>query len=233
MAVRISKTESYRYERKFLISGLTRQEVESLVRLHPAMFSEVYRQRFVNNIYLDSSDMRSYFDNINGSQHRRKLRIRWYGNLFGAVEEPILELKTKDGLLGRKLSFALSPFSIGERDLRFDKITNAVKGSDIADAVRMEFTSLEPVLVNRYSRKYYISADGDYRITIDSDVVFYRVNTHNRCLSHKSSDSADTILELKYHQDRDYRAKRIASHFPFRMTRSSKYVSGIEKLYAW
>ncbi|MFC1716539.1 polyphosphate polymerase domain-containing protein [Candidatus Poribacteria bacterium] len=229
----MSKNESYRYERKFLISGLMRQEVESLVTLHPAMFSEIYHQRFINNIYLDSSDMRSYFDNVNGSQHRKKLRIRWYGDLFGAIEEPILELKTKDGLLGSKLSFALRPFSVDERNFRFDEIMNAVEGSDIADAIRAEFAFLEPVLINRYSRKYYMSADGDYRITIDSDVAFYRVNTHNRSLSHKLSDSTDTILELKYHQDRDYRAKRIASHFPFRMTKSSKYVSGIEKLYAW
>ena len=233
MAIESLKTENYRYERKFFISELTRQEVESIVRLHPAIFSEIYHQRFVNNIYLDSPDMRSYLDNIDGSQRRMKIRIRWYGDLFGTIEEPILELKIKDGLLGRKVSFALNPFSIDEKSFRFGEIIDAVRGPDVPDSVKMEFAALEPILLNRYRRRYYISADGNYRITIDSDTVFYRINTHNGSLSHKLTDRTNTILELKYDQDRDHYARRIAGHFPFRMTRSSKYTSGIEKLYAW
>ena len=233
MATEPLKTENYRYERKFFISELARQAVESIVRLHPAMFSEIYHQRFVNNIYLESPDMKSYSDNIDGSHRRMKLRIRWYGDLFGVIEEPVLELKIKNGLLGRKVSFALSPFSISEKNFRFGEIIDAVSGSDIPDAVKMEFTALEPILVNRYRRRYYISVDGNYRITIDSDTVFYRINTHNCSLSHELTDRTNTILELKYYQDRDHYASQIASHFPFRMTRSSKYTSGIEKLYAW
>ena len=53
----------YRYERKFFISELTKDEVESLVRLHPAWFSEIYNQRFVNNIYFDSLNLTNYLDN--------------------------------------------------------------------------------------------------------------------------------------------------------------------------
>jgi len=34
--------KDFRYERKFLISGLTKAEVESIIKLHPAMFSEIY-----------------------------------------------------------------------------------------------------------------------------------------------------------------------------------------------
>ena len=41
-------TDNYRYERKFFISELTRQEVESIIRINPVMFSEIYHERFVN-----------------------------------------------------------------------------------------------------------------------------------------------------------------------------------------
>jgi hypothetical protein len=39
------------------------------------------------------------------------------------------------------------------------------------------------------------------------------------------------VVELKYQIEDDPRAQRIAAAFPFRMTRSSKYVQGIERVY--
>lgn len=228
MLVELLETTNYRYERKFLISELIREEVESIVRLHPAIFSEIYHQRYVNNLYLDSFDMKSYFDNVNGAEYRMKCRIRWYGNLFGVIEKPVLELKIKNGSLGKKVSFPLNSFSIDERNFEFHAIVDSVKASKAPDALKLGFTSLKPSLLNRYSRKYYLSADGNYRITIDSEMVSYQVNAHNHSFSHRLFDKINTILELKYDQDRDHYAARIASCFPFRMTKSSKYVSGVD-----
>jgi hypothetical protein len=225
--------ENYRYERKFFISALTKQEVESIVKLHPAMFSEIYQQRFVNNLYFDSFGMNSYFDNVNGSMSRVKFRIRWYDDLFGFVKKPVLELKIKNGLLGRKVSFPLNSFSISEDNFDLDVILDAVKNSDVPDALKLKFSSLEPSLLNRYNRKYYLSADGNYRITIDAEMICYQVNAHNQSLSQKFLDKTNTVLELKYNQDKDYYADQITNYFPFRLTKSSKYVSGVEKLYRW
>ena len=87
--IETENTEKYRYERKFFISKLTKYEVESLIKLHPAMFSEIYFPRFVNNLYFDSFNMKSYFDSVDGSPNRRKIRIRWYGDLFGDIEKPV------------------------------------------------------------------------------------------------------------------------------------------------
>ncbi len=44
-------------------------------------------------------------------------------------------------------------------------------------------------------------------------------------------DINNIILELKYNQDMDNGANYIVNCFPFRLTKSSKYVSGIESLY--
>ena len=76
----------YRYERKFFITSLSRFEVESIVKLHPAIFSEIFHERFVNNIYLDSSDLINFYENIEGQSNRIKIRIRWYGELFGYIK---------------------------------------------------------------------------------------------------------------------------------------------------
>ena len=109
----MNDTKNFRYERKFFISGLTKTEVEKIINFHPAMFFEIFQKRLVNNIYFDSSELNSYYDNINGDLNRIKTRIRWYGELFGEIEKPFLELKIKCGLLGKKLRFSLPPFKIG------------------------------------------------------------------------------------------------------------------------
>ena len=110
MTTDILNPESFRYERKFLISQLSRHEIESIIRLHPAAFSEIYHQRFVNNIYFDTVGLSAYKDNLTGISDRLKVRIRWYGDLFCLIEEPFLELKIKRGFLGGKLRFPLASF---------------------------------------------------------------------------------------------------------------------------
>ena len=43
-----------RYERKFLIEGIHLSEIENCIYTNPGMFFEIYEDRFVNNIYLDT-----------------------------------------------------------------------------------------------------------------------------------------------------------------------------------
>jgi SPX domain protein involved in polyphosphate accumulation len=220
----------YRYERKFFISELSRQSVESIVRLHPAMFSEIFHQRFVNNIYFDSFGLQNYNDNVHGSTRRIKVRIRWYGELFGNVTRPVLELKAKDGVLGKKESYSLQPFRLDEI-FGESMVTDLFASSDIPEIVKMKLGFLKPVLLNRYSRKYFQSADKRYRITLDGDLVFYRITHQFNSFMSKMKDDISVILELKYAADSDLDANHISNNFPFRVTKSSKYVQGIDKLY--
>ena len=125
---------NYRYERKFLISELTREEVQSLIKSHTVMFREIYHPRYVNNIYFDTFDMGSYFDNVNGAFNRVKVRIRWYGDLFGPIKKPILEFKIKKGLLGTKISNPLCPFFLNE-NFNSHVLTGVFEKSDIHPAL--------------------------------------------------------------------------------------------------
>lgn len=230
--MKLMDISNYRYERKFFISELTKYEVESIVKLHPAMFSEVYHQRAINNIYFDSINLKSYFDNIDGSTHKIKFRIRWYGELFGHVEKPVLELKIKNELLGKKKSYSLNSFKI---DNGFSSLTisNTIEKSDIPEIIKMELKSLKPILLNRYNRKYFQSGVRDYRITVDTDLVYYRIGCQGNSFLSKLTDDINVILELKYDQNMDHNANVITNCFPFRLTKSSKYVTCIKKLYIW
>src|SRR5689334_22615235 len=106
--------ELYRYERKFLVPSGSGISPEIGIKLNPAIFSPIHHPRTVNNIYLDSPALRLYFMNLQGATARTKVRIRWYGDLLGPLPSPVLEFKTKQGLLGQKSCYALSPLKLDE-----------------------------------------------------------------------------------------------------------------------
>ena len=226
----MNKVRTFRYERKFLISEINSEDVESIVNLHPAMFSEIFQKRSVNNIYFDSPELNNYFDNVGGNMQRIKTRIRWYGELFDNIEKPVLELKIKNGLLGSKLRFSLPQFKL-DNHFNMQKIFHIIQNTKIPEVVETGLKYLQPALLNRYNRRYFLSADKRYRITIDTDQVFYQIGFRSNSFLKNLRDNVNVILELKYNIDADDDAKHITEHFPFRLTKSSKYVAGIKKVY--
>jgi len=49
----------------------------------------------------------------------------------------------------------------------------------------------------------------------------------------RAEDHGVVIVELKYDRADEREAERVASRFPFRLTRSSKYVRGVERVGAF
>ena len=229
---RVTEPRPLRYERKFVVDALTLPEVEALVRFHPALFSEVYPPRHVNNLYLDSPDLASYVDNLDGVRDRAKVRIRWYGDLFGLVHRPVLELKIKQGLVGRKEAHELPAFLI-DREFDSDRLARILSGAGLSERLRHSVTTLDARLLNRYRRRYFLSSDGRVRLTMDSDLDFYRVGPRDHAFVARWRDRECTILELKYDVEHEERAAQVASRLPFRMTKNSKYVGGLEAVNLW
>jgi SPX domain protein involved in polyphosphate accumulation len=221
-----SNQEDDRYERKFAVSELSNYEIEAILKLHPALFSQIYHRRYVNNIYLDSPDLQCYYDTAEGISNRLKIRVRWYGDLFGLINDPVLELKFKDGLVGRKEQYSLPSFHL-DTCFQRDSIVCAIKGSNMPEALKQNLAIMDIALLNRYARKYFQSADGIYRITIDSELEFIKVGTHSNNFLNRWNESSITIVELKYALGYDGQANQITSFFPFRMTKSSKYANGL------
>jgi hypothetical protein len=219
-----------RCERKFLISDLSTQEIEEVILLHPALFSPIYPERFINNIYFDNLEFRSYHENLNGSTPRRKTRIRWYGDLTGQIKDPVLEIKKKSGIVGQKEIHSLPTF-VFENFFSGSEILDPTNNSASNRSFKKELVLLEPTLINRYCRKYFLSADGHYRITLDSTLIFSPVSPFLP-MFFSNEPEPYSILELKYDHTKDGEASRITDCLPFRLTKSSKYVLGISKLHS-
>jgi len=217
-----------RYERKLLAPGFTTEEALSLVRRHSAGFREAYPERIVNNIYLDSPSLASYYEHVNGTANRVKVRVRWYGEPAGRVENPMLEEKVKRGAVSGKLTHVLPALALNGVPVHCC-LESAFSGTGLPEALRASLRHLEPSLFNRYRRRYYVSADGRFRLTLDTALRFARLRKNSPAPAYLLEGASPPIIELKYLPAEAERAAAITNEFPFRVVRCSKYVLGIEQ----
>ena len=217
----------FRYERKFLIRSHSERVVEAVVRQHPRLFRVAYPDRAVNNVYLDTSRLKSLHDNIQGVRNRSKTRIRWYGDMRGLAANPKLEFKIKRGLVGTKEIFALPPLDTTAGEIEA-AVKEQIRAADLPGNVSLQMAMIRPTLLNSYVRKYFVSADGRFRITIDRDLRFFPAR--NPWIRQRTQQNA-TVLELKYAEDDNSEACEISQDLRFRLSRNSKYVTGMDLLY--
>ncbi len=211
-------TKVMRYEIKYAVDILDAASITSSLLMHPASFTKAYEDRQVNNIYLDSSTFQCFHQNIEGHPRRKKMRLRWYGDHDSPTEKSTLEIKNKDAELGWKDSFPVNGADIKDAPFLLKAITSTgyYQGN------------LIPTLHNSYHRAYYISQNGLFRITLDTNQTFKIPFTKMKALP---MTGYPIIVELKYDQQNADKAREITDYLPFRQTKNSKYTVGVQDLY--
>ncbi len=225
----VNKPLVYRKERKFVVSGASITSVEFFIKAHPAMFFQPFPPRFVNNMYFDSKAFHNYGDNVSGSANRLKFRIRWYGEQFGHIKKPVLEIKIKKGLAGSKRHYPLAPFTF-EPGFSQKDLEEMFKQSNLSNEINELLKHQSPTLLNQYHRKYFLSADRIFRVTLDHKLRYLKISKHQNSFLQRISNDKDVIVELKYDTEWDEEANKITASFPFRLSKNSKYVNGIDEL---
>ena len=218
--------DGMRFERKFCVDDMHARHVESLVRLHPQMFVSEYPDRWVNSLYLDSPVRDLFHLSSTGVSPRTMVRIRWYGPLLGPVISPFVEFKLKCNELGSKARFALAPFTFHDGFCR-QQLASVLGDSELPGGVMNSLRLLEPVVVVRYHRKYWITAQRDFRLTLDEEIQFVRPNRVCHPITAFSVDANETVLEIKYPQEHDNAIDEVVAQFPFSLSRNSKYGQGV------
>ncbi len=219
--------ETARFERKFVLENSSLAYAKMLVKTSVGIFSPVYQKRRVNNIYFDTPNLTSYYENHFGKSERTKIRVRWYGETFGAIKEPILEIKLKFGAAGKKKSYPLESFHLKEGFSRQDW-NKVFLASELPEMVRAELTRNVPTLLNHYEREYFQSFDKDFRFTVDFNLKFFNVKSLTSSFLEKSLPENTIILELKYDVKNDKTVKKITNALPVRLGKFSKYIRGVE-----
>jgi len=226
----INKKHNYRYERKFTVPDkFTLKTIEQIIKQNKAMFREVFHIRQVNNIYFDTVRYNDYFDNVLGVSDRKKIRIRWYGDTFGEIKKPVLEVKIKKGIVGDKWSYKLKPFVL-DNDFDNDIIQNIFKASSLPLPILESTKMVTPTLLNSYSRKYFMSADNKFRVTLDFKLLYHKIGKRFNNFNLAPVSDENKIIELKYGLLDDKTANAISTQFPFRLNKNSKYVNGVNTI---
>lgn len=220
---------SYRYERKFIVPS-TSYPLSIYLKTLRVPFCEVYPSRIINNVYFDTPNFQSFAENIYGKADRVKVRMRWYDELIRRESyAPKLEFKIKRALLGTKKVYALGAVSqrkeLLDRRAIYENLTAAGLPDDVLDDLKIR----QPVLINRYKRKYFESLDNRVRITLDTEISFRRFGTLNQKIGH--SYGAPNILELKYDASEEDFGREIGCMLPFRLSKFSKYQMGMERTF--
>ncbi len=215
-----------RYEIKFTCPEPLLRQARSWLRLHPAGFGIPYPPRWVNSLYFDTPGLLSYQDNLSGSGPRQKLRLRWYGDLTPTIERPVLELKLRDNLLGRKERQPL-PGAL-RLDQPFALLMAALLEAVPSGWQRRLQSAAQPTVITRYRRDYYQSADGRLRATLDYRIAVYDQRLApcpnlTRCVPPLDL----LVIELKAAPDHFELLQEAANAMPLRRARSSKYASGL------
>jgi len=223
-------SESNRFERKFIIPERLTHSIEEVIKSNSALMRKIFYPRFVNNIYFDDQSFRFYFENIDGVCERMKMRIRWYGNLKDRIKKPVLELKQKHGLTGTKSFFRMPSFNLSDI-YQPGFLSSLFQKTNLDMRKKNLILSLKPTLINRYQRKYFLSLDQKFRLTIDDHLEYFPVSSPEQLSSVGLKDSLSMIMELKYSPIYQLESANITQEFPFRVIKNSKYVRGVQIIY--
>jgi SPX domain protein involved in polyphosphate accumulation len=215
-----------RQEIKFVARGSELEGICHYLKICDGTFSQHYPDRVVNNVYYDSYDYRAYAENLSGVSERNKLRYRWYGEEC-LPQAGTLELKCKRNHLGWKFQHQISA-PLSRKNDSWREITRNIRNGVPSHARFMLDFSPQPVLINRYHRRYFISADGKIRATVDTQQAVYDQRRRSCPNITQPANHPDLlILEYKFsEEDRDL-VSRLMGNVPLRRSRHSKYVVGL------
>ena len=223
MIHRLDPGTDWRYELKLTCGAELLAQARDWIRLHPEGFRTANPSRIVNNIYLDTIELRSLNANLSSLSNKQKLRIRWYGEDTG---RPVLELKYKQNWLGRKRRFNL-PKSL-DLSKSWSQILADVRANVPTSWQHLLEKMNQPTLINLYHREYYATLDGEIRVTLDySQKVYNQRFTLRPNLRHCLPVEELLVIELKGASSQSIRLQQACSDFPICLSRNSRYAKNL------
>ena len=220
----LKKSEG-RHEIKFISNVRSAYLIDGWLRDNEAGFKLHWPQRFINSIYFDDFNYSCYQENLSGASYREKLRLRWYGE-DRAPTNAKLEVKVKKNKIGWKFQESVPDFNVS--DINPFCLDRLVIAPSVLSVVKAQPV---PTLFVNYYRKYFISRDGRVRITVDDRINFDSTFNYKKPSKFINVNNFPiTIVEVKFLVSDLEFASPIIGNLPFKSTRGSKYVLGVQFL---
>jgi len=226
----MDEIKNERCESKILLTGVDKSILEQYVKSIPYSIKNSFSDRFVNSIYYDTIDYNAFNDNLSGISNRYKTRLRWYNNLNNSSNF-FLEFKMKKAAIGSKYIIPLDLVLDLESIKHSEIINNVSKNLTVNDNIIFNYSSHNPVVLVRYERSYYESSMYNIRVTIDHKIQYYPQQYSTKLnISYSSRTYNYIILEIKYYSNNDEIISDLVQYLPYRVTKSSKYVIGVNSI---
>jgi SPX domain protein involved in polyphosphate accumulation len=232
-----------RFEVKYQLAKDLIPRVSKLIQQYAATDPFVPKNQTyytVKTLYLDTSDLKFYYEKLDGLKVRKKLRIRAYGHehasAFLEIKRRYTDIVVKErakypfadiyGLLEDNGSHLKGDFS------RHENKTDSLAGKFLFYILK---NRLLPTLLVVYDREAYLHPFAPYqRATIDTDIQFYLYPNlddlfHGRGVVFLKQPAG--VLELKFNNFMPKWMRHLEAEFDLRREAFSKYSFGIEACY--
>jgi len=142
-----------------------------------------------------------------------------------------LELKLRRSMLGWKIAEEVALEGVSLSEISWRELGRLIKDQVPSDLFLHYSVSSFPVLMNRYKRDYFLSADKKVRVTIDRDVRYFDQRSGFRMNKNYQNISPDIlIMEVKVDENNIESAKKITKDIYIQRTKNSKYVVGVSSI---
>jgi len=220
------KPDNTRQEIKFVAYETEHPTILQWIRTHRARFIQPYPGRQVNNVYFDTYDFAACEENLSGASARTKIRYRWYGKSL-APAAGTLEVKRKRNFFGWKFQYQIAENPTVEGATWHD-IRQSILRQLPEEARFWLRLNPCPVIINRYYRIYFVSSDNTVRVTVDSrQSVFDQRLRSALNLTRPVHIPRSVIVEFKFDREHRVHASDFMQSFPIRVSRHSKYMTGV------
>jgi hypothetical protein len=186
-----------RLERKIVISPRFAGYVIAWLQ-HTCLPDPVYPRNLVNSLYLDTPDMDSYYQCLNGDIYKNKVRLRWYDRPDRDKEVlAYIEMKSKKGFFtGKKRRQVKIPGGL----LGSNEFTGTFIQSEITRALpELGYTSykpLRPLIIISYRRCRFLDPLSGASIAYDQQISSQIVGA-GAAIFAPALELQTTVLEIK------------------------------------
>lgn len=224
-----TQPREYRFEVKVPVPLNRLQEVQIWLQAHNMLFRQHYAPRDINSLYLDTPMLARYEENLSGISTRKKVRIRWYGDLTNG-EKAKLEFKHRQAGKGFKVIYD-TKLDFTEPQFAWQHALKSAYDNLPVDAQCLWATEHSPIIICRYHREYYISSDEKIRATFDTKIESFDQRYRQKANLSKGIPLGDyVLLELKTNAENEHELSNLLASCPLRPSRHSKYVNCIRSL---
>lgn len=184
--------------------------------------NRLHQDREINSIYFDTHDLQSASDNINGYANRVKYRLRWYGNDNNHVN---LEFKIRSNRFNFKKIFPLGKNLENLNLFETFNVSNNIFKKNYENVFNLiGYKKLFPILNVKYLRSYYYYEN--MIVTYDRNISYGLFNSKNV----DRKNDFGKVIELKIPEKEIHRTSKFINEFPFKISRNSKYITGLAML---